>query len=316
MYGDNMFYELGDDVVSVEMEEVSESFIVAGYISLNELEKVSDYFGFSRQTVIECKEENRYFRSNIEIYDDYYFATLKLINPCDNGFDNDCIGMYIKNNLLIIVQVYDSDCSLRDKFLATLKKFSPSSVSIEKLVQAFFESIINGDSRFLEDTEFYINNLEELVFNDKVGNDLNYNLLRIKQRLLLLRNYYEQLIDINKSLEENENEIFDESELKHFKIFIDKAERLKDNVDMLRDSVVHLKDAYESSLELKLNQTMKVFTLFTVIFSPLTLIVGWYGMNFNSMPEFNWKYGYAFVIGLSVTTIAVIIFIFKRKRWM
>jgi magnesium transporter len=80
--------------------------------------------------------------------------------------------------------------------------------------------------------------------------------------------------------------------------------------------VVHLKDAYESSLELKLNQTMKVFTLFTVIFSPLTLIVGWYGMNFNSMPEFDWKYGYAFVIGLSVTTIAVIIFIFKRKRWM
>jgi magnesium transporter len=316
MKGDVMFYEFGDDVVSVDMEEVSESFITVGYIGTSELEKALNYFGFSQQTAIECEGKNKYFRSNIEIYDDYCFATLKLINASDNGFDNDCIGMYIKKNLFIIVQVYDDDGSLRDKFLNSLTRFSVSNVSIEKVVYAFFESVISGDSRFLEDTEFYINELEEKIFNESVDSDFNLNLLKTKQRLLLFRNYYEQLIDINEELKENENEIFDECELKYFKIFIDKTKRLKDNVDMLRNSVLHLKEAYESSLELKLNQTMKVFTLFTVIFSPLTLIVGWYGMNFDSMPEFQWKYGYVFVIVLSILTVGLVIFIFKKKRLM
>lgn len=316
IYGGYMFYEFSDDIVSVEMQDISESFIAAGYINLDSLDEISEHFGFSQQTVIQCREDNKYFRSNIEVYDDYSFATLKLINAEKADFDSDGIAMYIKKNLFIVVDVYDSDCSVRDKFLNALKRFSPSNASIEKLIYAFLESIINGDNRFLEDTEFYVNELEELVFNDMAQDNFNHNLLNTKQMLLLLRNYYEQLIDISEALEENENELFDERELKYFRVFINKTKRLKDNVDMLRDSVIHLKEAYESSLELKLNKTMKVFTLFTVIFSPLTLIAGWYGMNFSSMPEFGWKYGYVFVIVLSVITVGIILFIFKKKKWI
>ncbi|MFR5875389.1 MAG: CorA family divalent cation transporter [Eubacterium sp.] len=311
-----MFYEFSDDFVTVEMQDISENFIAAGYINLESLDETAEFFGFSQQTIIQCREDNKYFRSNIEIYDDYCFATLKLINAENADFDSDGIAMYIKKNLFIVVDVYDSDCSVRDKFLKALTRFSPSSVSIERLIYAFLESIVDGDSRFLEDTEFYINEMEEHVFNDRTEGDFNHNLLKTKQMLLLLRNYYEQLIDISEALEENENELFDERDLKYFRVFINKSKRLKDNVDMLRDSVIHLKEAYESSLELKLNQTMKVFTVFTVIFSPLTLIAGWYGMNFSSMPEFNWKYGYAFVILISVITAAITIFIFKKKKWI
>jgi magnesium transporter len=311
-----MFYEFSDDMVSVEMENVCENFVAAGYVGVDKVDEVAKYFGFSQQTVIQCKEESKYFRSNIEIYDDYDFATLKLINAKGASFDNDAVAVYIKKNLLIIVDIYDNDCSVRDKFLNSLNRFSPSNVSIERLIYAFLESVINGDSRFLEDTEFKINELERLVFDEKIQENFNQHLHKTKQTLLLLRNYYEQLIDIGEALEENENELFDERDLKYFKAFINKAKRLKDNVDMLRDSVVHLKDAYESSLELRLNQTMKVFTVFTVIFSPLSLIAGWYGMNFSSMPEFNWKYGYLFVIGISLVTVAVIIFVFKKKKWI
>jgi magnesium transporter len=311
-----MFYEFSDDMVSVEMENVCENFVAAGYVGVDKVDEVAKYFGFSQQTVIQCKEESKYFRSNIEIYDDYDFATLKFINAKGASFDNDAVAVYIKKNLLIIVDIYDNDCSVRDKFLNSLNRFSPSNVSIERLIYAFLESVINGDSRFLEDTEFKINELERLVFDEKIQENFNQHLHKTKQTLLLLRNYYEQLIDIGEALEENENELFDERDLKYFKAFINKAKRLKDNVDMLRDSVVHLKDAYESSLELRLNQTMKVFTVFTVIFSPLSLIAGWYGMNFSSMPEFNWKYGYLFVIGISLVTVAVIIFVFKKKKWI
>lgn len=141
-------------------------------------------------------------------------------------------------------------------------------------------------------------------------------LLNMKKELLTLRGYYEQLIDISEALRENENEIFEENGLRAFHIFTDKAIRLKENVDLLRDSVVHLWDAYQAYLNMRLNQSMKVFTLMTTIFFPLTVIVGWYGMNFEFMPELHWRYGYLYVIVFSVLVVAVLYFWFKKKKWL
>lgn len=205
---------------------------------------------------------------------------------------------------------------MRDKFFECIGSFSVDNITIEKLTYAFLESVINGDNHFLEDTEFFINKMEKQVLKNETDSSFNFKLLDTKQLLLFYRNYYEQLIDVSQTLQENENEIFDEKDLKYFNVFINKADRLKDNVDMLRDSVNHLKDAYESSLELKLNQTMKVFTVFTVVFSPLNLIAAWYGMNFRYMPELNQRWGYAFAIGLSLLSIVVVLSIFKKKKWM
>ncbi len=84
----------------------------------------------------------------------------------------------------------------------------------------------------------------------------------------------------------------------------------------MRESAVHLKEAYESSLELELNKTMKIFTLFTVVFSPLNFIAAWYGMNFTSMPELKWRFGYLFVIAASLITLSGVLVLFKKKRWI
>ena len=60
---------------------------------------------------------------------------------------------------------------------------------------------------------------------------------------------------------------------------------------------------------------MKYFTVITALFLPLTLLVGWYGMNFANMPELTWKYGYASIIGLSILICAGMILWFKKKKW-
>lgn len=311
-----MFYEISDDIISIEPENISQNFITAGFIPLKEMDAISKYFNISDKSLIQCKSQSKYFRSNIEVYDDYYFATLNLINAGDKSVDNDIIAVFIKKNLFLVVDIYDRDYSVRDKFFECISRFNIDNVTIEKLTYAFLESIINGDNHFLEDTEFYINKMEKQVMQNETDNKFNFKLLDTKQLLLFYRNYYEQLIDVSQTLQENENEIFDENDLKYFNVFINKADRLKDNVDMLRDSVNHLKDAYESSLELKLNQTMKVFTVFTVIFSPLNLIAAWYGMNFKYMPELNQRWGYVFAIALSLVSIIIVLSIFKKKKWI
>ena len=168
----------------------------------------------------------------------------------------------------------------------------------------------------LEHIEYHIDELEDMIISGKVEQNFNGEILVLKKRLLILKNYYEQIIDVGEELQENENDIFMEENLRYFKMFTDKATRLSNNVQMLRDKLVQLRDAYNAALDYNLNSIMKMFTVVTTIFLPLTLIVGWYGMNFTTMPELTWKYGYVSVIVLSIIVVIGIFWYFNKKKFL
>lgn len=88
---------------------------------------------------------------------------------------------------------------------------------------------------------------------------------------------------------------------------------IEQSVQMLKDYIIQVRELQQSQYDLNLNRMMYVFTIVTIIFLPLTLIVGWYGMNFTTMPELTWRYGYLFVIALSLITIVGCIWYFKKK---
>ena len=92
--------------------------------------------------------------------------------------------------------------------------------------------------------------------------------------------------------------------------------RLRDIVLGQREYVMQLRDLMQSQLDVKQNRIMTVLTVVTSIFLPLTLIAGWYGMNFKYMPELEWRYSYPVVILLSVVIVVVCLIWFKRKKWM
>ncbi len=106
----------------------------------------------------------------------------------------------LKKEFLLLVDINDADCSTRNKFISALHRFSCANITLEKLIYAFLESLVSGDNKALEDTEFEINRMEEYVLQDKAGSDFNMELLHKKKELSVLRNYYEQLIDIGEAL--------------------------------------------------------------------------------------------------------------------
>ncbi len=311
-----MFYQFDDEVLSVQPENLNDALITAGYVNIKELERVRKIFDFSVRDIEQCRESTGIFYSGISVYDDYSFVKLTVHDPENINTEPDCIAFFIKKSMILFVDIKDSDSSNRNLFMTALSRCSCQSITIEKLVCNFFETMILCDNRALEESEKEINALEEKVLKNQADKDFNLKLLNMKKELLELRGYYEQLIDIGDLLRENENELFSSEDLKCFKTFINKAGRLKENVDLLRSSVIHLWDAYQAYLDMRLNQTMKVFTLVTTVFFPLTVIVGWYGMNFESMPEFHWKYGYVFVIFLSVAVIGALCLWMKKKKWI
>ena len=94
-----------------------------------------------------------------------------------------------------------------------------------------------------------------------------------------------------------------------------RIDRLYENVRSLRDYLSQVREAYQAQIDIEQNSLMKTFTVITAIFLPLTLLVGWYGMNLR-MPEFSWDYGYLFVIALSVAIIVICIMLFKKRKWI
>ncbi|HEX3031943.1 MAG TPA: CorA family divalent cation transporter, partial [Bacillota bacterium] len=92
--------------------------------------------------------------------------------------------------------------------------------------------------------------------------------------------------------------------------------KMVENTTLLRDYATQVREAFEAERDIKANDLMKIFTVVTSIFLPLSLVVGWYGMNFKYMPEYSWKYGYAYLIGLNAAIVLFMLGLFIRKKWI
>lgn len=308
-----MFYTFGDELR--ESPQPSDGQLTAAYLRSDELASFRDRFGFSEGNVAACRSANMYFRSGVEIYDEYTFTELRIADPVDPDAEDDCVALFIRKDLFLVVDVLDKDRSTEQKFQQALRRFLPRSVTLEKLIYAFLDALVARDITVLETMGKEVSELEERVLRDEADRDFNLTLLEMKNRLLSAHNYYEQLLDITEAVQENENDLFCSDSQMYITNIDRKIVRLREDVDSLSNAVVHLQDAYSSYLDMKMNQTMKLFTVITSIFFPLTIIVGWYGMNFQAMPEFTWRYGYLYVILLSVFVVLAFVFLGKKKKW-
>lgn len=307
-----MIYSIKENFKEISFEETDLNKPVVAIIGKDEIGRFGEKFGFPTAVVEGCLTESELFRTDVEVHHDYTFTQMKIAN---DGAEDDCIALLVKSNLMLVVSVCDTDNSVAAKLSAAINRLPSDRVSVVRVLCAFIESLISGGNKTIELIRNEIIQMEESVIKDEAGEEFNINLLEIKKRLLKLHNYYEQILDIAEAIEENENDIFDEEHLIYASNLTNKVTRLKENTDSLRNSSDHLQDAYSAALDMKMNHTMKIFTVITTIFFPLTIIVGWYGMNFSSMPEFTWNYGYLYVIALSVLTVAALVIIFKKKKW-
>jgi len=171
---------------------------------------------------------------------------------------------------------------------------------------AFFLALTATDINELQQLEDRVEELEDILFTDgkpnKGGIDL---LMQYRKEILKKKRYYEQMELLSDEL----------ADLDPTFVFIDKKfDRLYDFILRTQEYVEQVREAYQSQIDIDQNDTMKILTVATTIFLPLQLITGWFGMNLL-MPEFKWRFGYAYVIGLSILVIVAEILFFKHKKW-
>ena len=185
--------------------------------------------------------------------------------------------------------------------------------SLERFLYDFLELIIHNDLQIMQKYERELDAVEKEIMDDAEQAHIQRN-NEIRGDIRDLRIHYEQLQDLGQELEENENGFFTEENLRYFHMFSSRVDRLYDAATHLRDYTIQLNDLYQSQLDVKQNRIMTVLTVVTTIFMPLTLIVGWYGMNFKYMPELDWRFGYPVIIILSIIIVVGSLTFFKVKK--
>ena len=283
--------------------------LTVGFISEEQLQALARQAGLHLPIPT---ERESLMRNAVSVSENAFWCVLHLINPGQILGQRDKIGLLIVKNCFLVVDLFDEDDSTGEAVNRMLQSLQPKKATLPRLVTGFFREILIQDPDIHEDLETRIDTLEKEVFDARAPH-FRQQTLQLGKELLTLNRYYDQLININDHLEENSNDLFAEDELRSFTLLNDRILRYRDNVQLLRDRLTQTQQSYQAQLDYQLNKSMKTLSLVTTICLPLSLIAGWYGMNFTAMPELKWRYGYLYVIGLSAAVVSLVIVLLKRK---
>ena len=179
---------------------------------------------------------------------------------------------------------------------------------------SFLESLIQEDMLYLQNFEKRLATIEESLL-DTLPKELQRTLITIRRELLVFHAYYQQLLDMCEILSEDENHFLPPECARQFSRLGNRVDRLYDHTQMLREYALQIREMQQAQIDLRQNDTMRILTVVSTIFFPLSLIAGWYGMNFTHMPELSAPYAYFILIGVCILIVAVEIWYFKKKGW-
>lgn len=175
-------------------------------------------------------------------------------------------------------------------------------------------ALVEDDLLYIQQLETRVMNLEQAVLSNDTARFIDH--MSVLRRELHRNNrYYAQLSEFAMSLQENDSERIGGHSVKRLGYLLRKVGALREETQMLREYASQVSGEYQSQVDIAQNRIMKLLTIVTTVFLPLSLLVGWYGMNFSNMPELDWAYGYPAMIVMSVLVVLGCIAFFKRRHF-
>ncbi|AFN04608.1 magnesium and cobalt transport protein CorA [Pyrococcus furiosus DSM 3638] len=260
-------------------------------------------------------------RSRILILNDYIFVLLYQVYKIKGGLKREKTAIFLKDNFIITVQEQPGDVfnsireSIRHGELAYRRK------GADHLFFALLDAIIENYISILEDVSKQMEEIETKVLKGE-GKEVLQKIHGIRRRILFLRRTIFPLLEIFRRLRLEGKEFFSEETQNYLGELYEHVMEILDIIENNREMANGLIDIYYSTLSIRTNEIMRILTVVSTIFIPLTFVTGIYGMNFNpqaspyNMPELNWYYGYPAVL-LAMLTIGIgMVYYFKRKGWL
>ena len=256
-------------------------------------------------------------RPKIDEYDNYLFVALKMLYYDDNKkIVSEQVSFILGKNYVLSFQESEGDVfnEVRDRLrlakgrVRTLKSDYLLYVLIDAIVDHYFSVIeILGDK---------IEDFETAIFSGKTDGDISQKIQNLKREILRVRRAIFPLREVINRIEKNESKLINPKTITYYRDIYDHIIQVSENIDIYREMIWSLMDMYMTTISNKMNEVMKVLTIMASIFIPLTFIAGIYGMNFEYIPELQYKYSYFILWGVMIVIFVGMIIYFKRRKWL
>ena len=183
----------------------------------------------------------------------------------------------------------------------------------DDLLMDFFLALILEEPATIQQLEERISGLEQAVLDNKTEKFIN-QMSVLRRELNQRSRYYAQLRNLTNTLQENAGDLLDACSQSRLQYVLRRLDSLCEEAEMLREYASQVSSEYQAQVDIAQNHIMKILTVVTTVCMPLSLIAGWYGMNFMNMPELHWAYGYPAVIALSALVVGGCILYFREKH--
>ncbi|WP_080875814.1 magnesium/cobalt transporter CorA [Oceanobacillus timonensis] len=251
-------------------------------------------------------------RPKLKKYPEYQFLVCHLINPED--YRAQAINLFMKGPILVTYHK-GSLGKLGDVEAAIQKRYPSQSVTPEDVAFIILDFIVDSYFEYVDHIEDEVFSFEDRHVNDTADNKLMEDVFQIRSLIIKLKRVTMPMQELIQHLKEDTSFTKTKKQKMYIHHIEDHIIKQMHTIKSAEEMTGDIRDNYDSFNSYRLNNIMKILTLVSVIFLPLTLITGIYGMNFGNMPELEWDDGYfAVLVVMLLISIGLIIY-FKVKKW-
>ena len=255
-------------------------------------------------------------RPKLDDYETYLFLVMKMLTTSARGdILVEQVSFVLGRNYVLSFQENGTDVfgAVRDRLKGGKGRLRQNGS--DYLIYALIDAVVDQYFAVLEMLGERIESLQERVMADPKPETLQ-NIHALKRQLLFVRRAVWPLREAINNLSRSECPFLHEPTKLFFRDVYDHVVQIVDTIETLREMVSASLDIYLSSVSYRLNAVMRVLTVITTIFMPLSFIAGIYGMNFEHMPELKWAWGYPMALGIMGLVAGIMLIGFRRKNWL
>jgi len=288
---------------------------IDGLHEIDIIEKIGHHFGIHPLTLEDIVNTGQ--RPKAEDYDDYIFIVFKMLfyDDANTHITSEQVSLILGSHYLISFQEKEGDVFnfVRERIRKAKGRIRKSGP--DYLTYALIDATVDHYFFILEKVGEKLEQIEEELLENPKPQTLQ-SIHSLKREMIYFRKQVWPIRELLNHLMHEESQLVQESSHIFFRDIYDHTIQVIDNIESMRDVLTGMLDLYLSTLSNKMNEVMKVLTIMATIFIPLTFIAGIYGMNFKFMPELEWKWSYPVLWGVLVAIFILLLFWFKRNRWL
>jgi len=318
-YGPETFYEGELESIDACLAFIHKPTItwinIDGLHDIEFIEKIGKLFNL-HPLIMEDIVDTRQ-RPKLEDFEDYLFFTFKMLffGDGDQIVKFDQISLILGDRFLISFQEMESDIfsPVRERIRRTKGRIR--KMGCDYLAYSLIDATVDHYFSILEILGARIEILEEEIQSKPTAETLK-RIYQLKREMIYLRKHILPMREIVTVLQKNLSPLIGANISPFLTDVYDHTIQIMDAVESFRDILTGLLDVYLSTVSNRLNEVVKVLTIISTLFIPLTFLAGVYGMNFKYMPELEWRWGYFSVLSIMVIVALLMIFYFKKKKWL